>query len=246
MSSRHPDAAYIAIVASAILLLLVTIAGRMAGDNWDTISDMITRNPRLRNAFAVIVGWVVVCQLYWVSVMYHRWTAIVHTKMSDPTDKTPRPPTDKTPRPLYIPLTAVLVGIVASVAGSVGFATISTDISNTQHELCAGTAFLGIYVYLAAFAWLAFKYGDKYVVSLHFALAMLGVPWLCFIGYLIAKPYTKDISHYLYVWEFVFVSSALMAACALYVYPVTQEQNPPQALPVPNGYAHTDTTKLLF
>ena len=239
MSSRHPDAAYIAIVASAILLLLVTIAGRMAGDNWDTISDMITRNPRLRNAFAVIVGWVVVCQLYWVSVMYHRWTAIVHTKMSDPTDKTPRP--------LYIPLTAVLVGIVASVTGSVGFATISTDISNTQHELCAGTAFLGIYVYLVAFAWLAFKYGrGNHVVSLHFALAMLGVPWLSFIGYLIAKPYTKDISDYLYVWEFVFVSSALMAACALYVYPVTQEQNPPQALLVQPGDAHTDTTKLLF
>jgi len=216
MSSRHPDAAYIAIVASAILLLLVTIAGRMAGDNWDTISDMITRNPRLRNAFAVIVGWVVVCQLYWVSVMYHRWTAIVHKAMSDQSGKTPRP--------LYLPLTAVLVGIVASVAGSVGFATISTDISNTQHELCAVTAFLGIYVYLAAFAWLAFKHEDKYVVSRRFALFMLGVPWLSFIGYPIAKPYTKDMSHYLYVWEFVFVSSALMAACALYVYPLTQEQ----------------------
>lgn len=239
MSSRHPDAAYIAIVASAILLLLVTIAGRMAGDSWDTISDMITRNPRLRNAFAVIVGWVVVCQLYWVSVMYHRWTAIVHTNKNYPTQDTPRP--------LYIPLTAVLVGIVASVAGSVGFATISTDISNTQHELCAGTAFLGIYVYLVAFAWLAFKYGrGNHVVSLRFALAMLSVPWLCFIGFEIAKKYTKDISDYLYVWEFVFVSSALMAACALYVYPIKQEQIQPLALLVLKEGSTSQHTSLLF
>lgn len=244
MPDRHPDAAYLAIVASGILLLLATVAGRMEGDSWDTISDMITRNPRLRNAFSIIVGWVVLCQIYYVTVMYQRWTAIVHKQQHDDTQDTPRP--------LYLPLTAVLVGIVASVAGSIGFATISTDISSTQHEFCAGTAFLGIYVYLVAFAWLAVKYGrGKHVVSLRWACAMLAIPWFSFIAFAIAREYTSDISHYLYVWEFLFVSSALLAACALYVYPIKQEQKQeyPQAaavLPEKGIQGITETAALLF
>lgn len=232
MSSRHPDAAYMAIVACWVLLLLVTIAGRIQGDNWDTVSDMITRSPRLRNAFAVIVGWVVVCQLYYVTVMYHRWNKIAHMEASSQEGTTPRP--------LYWPLTFALIGVVASAAGSVGFAIISTDISTLQHEYCAGTAFFGIYMYLAAFAWLAHAYDDKYILSLRWATIFLIVPVLCSIIFIFVR------QHYLYIWEFVFITSVFGAACALYVYPVTQEQRFPQALPVEKGGAHTDTTNLLF
>lgn len=215
MTTRHPDAAYVAIVACWILLLLVTVAGRVQGKSWDTISDMITRNPRLRNAFAVIVGWVVVCQLYYVTVMYRRWSKIAHNVASE------QPAV--TAHPLYWPLTFVSIGVVASAAGSVGFAIISTDISTTQHEYCAGTAFIGIYVYLLAFARLAYTYGDEYVLSLHWTAVFLAVPVLCSIVFMFVG------DNYLYVWEFVFVTSVFGAACALYVYPIEDEQHVPVA-----------------
>lgn len=216
MTARHPDLAYVAIVACWILLLLVTIAGRIQGDNWNTISDMITRSPRLRNAFAVIVGWIVVCQLYYVTVMCRRWSKIVHAQA--------RAAPHMTPRPLYWPLTFISIGAVASAAGSVGFAIISTDISTTQHEYCAVAAFLGIYMYLCAFAWLGYTFGDKHILSLHAAWTMLAVPIICLLYFGISVQLDAAVTDYLYVCEFVFVTSAFGAACALYTFPVDADR----------------------
>ena len=199
---RWPGPAYQAIVASFVLLIVITIAGRLQGHNWDTISQMITRSPRLRNAFAIVVGWIILCQLYYVVTMYHRWARIARANKPNGVHR------------LYWPLPFVVVGILCSVGGSVGFAIVSTDISKTEHTGFAGVAFAGMYIYLATFAVLSRKYPGT-VLWDKLAYAFMCIPILSVIVWAAWRP-SED---YYYVWEYVYLCSVFGAACALYVYP---------------------------
>jgi len=193
MKCTCPGPAYIALVVSYAMLVAVTIAGRVQGDNWNTISDMITRNPRLRNAFAMIVGWLIVSQIYYVKVMYSRWSRI-------------------SPHSIYWSMIFISIGIMASAGGSVGFAIVSTDISSKVHDMFAGVAFAGMYMYLVAFMYLSHQSAGN-VLSDTLARAFMLAPVL----YTVICAIWWSSMAYSYMWEFVFVTSMFGAACALFV-----------------------------
>ncbi len=210
---RMPGAAFWAIVLTTVLLLTATIAGYLSGDSWATISEMITRSPRLRNAFSLFVGVIVACQGFYVYKMHQRWTQraalyTTHNKLKGTT-------------------AFIVIGYIASFAGSVGFAIVSTDIDQSQHIVYAGTAFVGIYVYLTAFTYLAFFYqngnGDctengKAAYWPQLAGVMLDIPVMALVLYAVSDAIGKPLSRdYDYVWEFIFVGCMLVAALCLYI-----------------------------
>jgi len=210
---RMPGPAFWAIVLTAALLLTATIAGYLSGNSLNTISDMITRSPRLRNAFAMFIGVIVVCQGFYVYEMHKRWTqrAALYT----------------THNRLRGTTAIIALGYLASLGGSVGFAIVSTDIDKSEHVTYAGTAFVGIYVYLLAFTYLAFYYQDgngargEHGKGAYWPLLAgisLDLPVLALIVFAVAnamgEPFSRD---YDYVWEFIFVACMLVAALCLYI-----------------------------
>ena len=204
---KMPGPAFWSIVLTAALLLTATIAGYLEGDSWNTLSDMITRNSRLRNAFALFVGIMVICQGFYTFTMYKRWANRAALYKHEPT---------------YAPAVLVTLGYLMSLGGSVGFAIVSTDISQDEHVTYAAIAFAGIYVYLVTFGLLAWYYpsgngapkeenGSALWPKL--AAAFLVVPILALIVYAVCD----CGSAYGYVWEFIFIVCMLGAACSLYV-----------------------------
>ena len=209
-----PGPAFWAIVLTAALLLTATIAGYLSGDSLDTISDMITRSPRLRNAFAMFVGVIVVCQGFYVYEMHKHWTQ--------------RAALYKTHNKLRGTTAIIALGYLASFGGSVGFAIVSTDIDESEHVTYAGTAFAGIYVFLLAFTYLAYYYqegngarDDEHGKGAYWpflAGISLTIPVLALIVFAVAnamgEPFSRD---YDYVWEFIFVACMLVASLCLYI-----------------------------
>lgn len=208
-----PGPAFWAIVLTAALLLTATIAGYLSGDSLDTISDMITRSPRLRNAFALFVGVIVVCQGFYVYEMHKHWTQ--------------RAALYKTHNKLRGTTAIIALGYLASFGGSVGFAIVSTDIDESEHVTYAGTAFAGIYVFLLAFTYLAYYYqkgngarGEHGKAAYWPFLAgiSLAIPVIALIVYAVSdamgEPFSRD---YDYVWEFIFVACMLVASLCLYI-----------------------------
>jgi len=208
-----PGPAFWAIVLTAALLLTATIAGYLSGDSWNTISDMITRSPRLRNAFALFVGVIVVCQGFYVYEMHKRWTQ--------------RAALYRTHNKLRGTTAIIALGYLASLGGSVGFAIVSTDIDKSEHIVYAGTAFTGIYVFLVAFTYLAFYYQeDNKDCNDHgkgaywplLAGISLDIPVLALIVYAVSDAMGEPLSrNYDYVWEFIFVTCMLVASLCLYL-----------------------------
>lgn len=211
---KLPGPAFWAILVTAVLLTTVTMAGYAHDMSWDTISDMITRSDRLRNTFALFTGFILVCQGYYVVTMYRRWAT--------------RAALYKHHSPIYFSTAFVTLGYLLSFAGSVGFAIVSTDISEDEHLVYAGIAFTGIYMYLLAFGGLASYYhngngaadevGGAALWPMASSLFLL-VPVATSIVYAIDH-YYFDASfsrEYAYVWEFIFVISMLGAALSLYV-----------------------------
>jgi len=218
-----PGPAFWTIIATAVLLAIVTIAGYRADMSWDTISDMVTRSGRLRNTFALFTGFILVCQGYYTVTMYRRWAS----RAALYTGHTPH----------YFAATFVTLGFVMSFAGSVGFAIVSTDIAEDEHIVYAGVAFTGIYMYLLAFGCVAYYYhngngnkGEKGGGALWPRVAglCLAAPVLTTIVF--AVDYYSGQAfcfEYAYVWEFIFVISMLGAALGLYIkepVPVKQKR----------------------
>jgi len=229
----YPDLAHVAIPLSFILIALATVVGYYSGDDWETISDMITRSDRLRNAFALIMGVSLSLQMYFASAMYTRYTKRAslygHT--------------------LYGVSLPLLVGLAGSLGGSVGFAIVSTDISQDEHIIFAGTAFVGIWIYLATFKGLAWYYpkettgSDKATVYPRMALATILVPFAMILLHAIGV--MDDGLDY--VTEFVFV--AAMHLCAYCVYlPVQAELKGKRRYQAPSWalLEHVQQTPLQF
>lgn len=193
----YPDQAFWAIVATAVLLVIATIAGYVHGDSWDTISEMITRNERLQNAFAMFMGMIVLCQGVYVVVMYNRLSRIAQQIGQAPT---------------YAAALFVTIGYALTLGGSVGFAIVSTDISQDEHTVYAATAFGGTYMYLLAFG-AAARYLRANVLWPRSAALLLCVPAVCAVLYAA----TGIFDDYMYAFEFIFVGSLLGAACSLYL-----------------------------
>lgn len=199
--AKLPGPAFWAIVVTAVLLSVAAFAGYMHGNSWDTISKMITRNERLQNAFAMFIGMIIMCQGYYVLTMYKRLSEVAKQQGDEPT---------------YAPPLLVSLGYTASLAGAAGFAIVSTDISESTHTVYATIAFIGLYVYLLAFAATAYYYRR---------VPGFGVLWPKMAAFFLLAPVIALVvyasvsvsSEYLYVWEFIFLASMMGAACSLYV-----------------------------
>ena len=214
-----PGPAFWSIVITAVLLLTATIVGYLHGESWDTLSDMITRNNRLRNAFALMVGIMVMCQGFYTLRMYKRWAnrAALHGD-----------------EPSYALSIAVTVGYLLSFGGSVGFAIVSTDIAQGEHVTYAAIAFAGIYMYLLAFEAMEVYYGGALwprlsAFFLVVPVVALGVYAVCHWA---GEPISRD---YDYVWEYIFIVCMVGAACSLFV------KKSDKAVPTAYAAVHTET-----
>jgi len=197
--AKLPGPAFWAIVLTAVLLSVATVAGYMHGNTWDTISKMITRSERLQNAFAMFIGMIIMCQGFYVLTMYRRLTETAREQGDEPT---------------YAPALLVSLGYLASLGGSAGFAIVSTDISEDTHTVYATIAFIGLYVYLLSFAATAYYYrANCRVLWPKMAALFLFAPVVAMLVY----KATSVSSEYLYAWEFIFAGSMLGASCSLFV-----------------------------
>ena len=196
--TKQPGPAFWAIVFSGVLLLCATVVGYLHGETWDTISTMITRSEKLKNAFSMFVGMIIVFQSFYVYNMYNRVCRIAKARMGH--------------EPTYAPALIVFISWMASVLGSAGFAINSTDIAASAHKVYAATAFLGVYIYLAAFYAAAYYYAAP-IIWPDTAIVLLGIPWVLGIVYVAMSPSDE----YLYAFEFPFLFCVLGAACALFI-----------------------------
>lgn len=214
------DRALLAIVFSFLLILLATLVGYYEGEGWDTISDMITRSPRLRNAFALFVGLSIVCQYYYCSQMIQRWQKLQRKAM-------------------HVQETIINASMAICFGGAIGFAINSTDIATDEHMFFAAVSFSGAWLYMTVFCLLGVEHGACYVVSREGGIILYFMMTISAIA-LAAQPSWK---HYA---EYVFVISLHAAALCFYVvnngampYPMTAAAPPhipvgPMALhPVP-------------
>ena len=180
------DTALAAIAFSFLLILFATIVGYTEGDSLDTISDMITRTPQLRNAFAVFVTLMIIAQWYYCSEMIKRWRACGQN--------------------LRVLSVAIYVCMVASFAGAFGFAINSTDVAEQEHLYFAAVSFIGTWGYIAIFCYIAWQAN----VSLPSAFGALLGFLLATLSLIALAPQTS----WKHFAEYVFVFSIhLTAAC---------------------------------
>lgn len=187
------DLALCAVALSLALITLATVAGYYEGTDWDTISDMITRSSRLRNAFALIVGVMIVAQAYYCLAMIRRW--------------------EKHGFLLRMEKVAVWFGMALSFGGAIGFAIVSTDIAERQHLIFAAVSFSGTWLYMSVFFYVA--------VAVHFMNTRSPVPslrvatcnWIIMTVsgvMLAAQPFWRHYAEYVYV---VSLHAAALSLC---------------------------------
>lgn len=145
------DRALLAIASSFALVLLATLVGYYEGEGWATISEMITRSPRLRNAFALFIGLMGIAQYYYCEEMLQRWERYGWS--------------------LRVEKVIVWLAMTVSFAGAVGFAIVSTDDNETQHLYFAAVSFAGAWVYIAVLYWMAYQAPLKARASMGGAMA---------------------------------------------------------------------------
>ena len=150
------DPVWWSIIISYALVFSATIVGRYYGDDWSTISTMVTRNARLLNWFAMAIFAMLVCQMYYVYMMIRRSKVAL----------------------IKWPFTTSLIalGTIASIAGSLGFGIVSTNISESEHGRFAGAAFGGVTAYVTGFCILA-----KRPVAVVFLMCV----YACILGFAI-------------------------------------------------------------
>ena len=181
------DSALLAILISFLLVLFATILGYTEGNSLDTISDMITRTPQLRNAFAVFVTLMIIAQWHYCSEMMKRWQA------------------------RHIDLRVIGVAIhlfmCASFLGAFGFAIYSTDVSEQEHLSFAAVSFIGTWGYIAMFCYIAWKAN----VSVPSALgAFIGfvLATACLVA-LAPQPSWKHFAEYVFVFSIHWTAACL-------------------------------------
>jgi len=191
------DRALLAIVSSFSLVLLATLVGYYEGDGWDTISDMITRSPRLRNAFALFVGFLCVAHYYYCTEMLRRWERYGWT--------------------VRVEKAAVWLGMLVSFGGAVGFAIVSTDDNQKQHMYFAAVAFSGMWLYIFVFYWMACQVRLKAthgraIAPIAPSMAGATVAMVAMSVSAVALAFTPSWMHYV---EYTFVISTHLAAACL-------------------------------
>ena len=198
------DLALCAVALSLALITLATLAGYYEGSSWDTISDMITRSSRLRNAFALIIGLMIVAQAYYCVAMLRRWEQ--HGFV------------------LRMEKIAVWFGMALSFGGAIGFAIVSTDIAENQHLLFAAVSFTGTWLYMAVLYYVSvavyWMQKRSYVPSL--AGATVSEVLLLISGVALAvQPSWRHYAEYVYV-----VSLHAAAFCLCVAKPPAQKNAP--------------------
>lgn len=211
------DRALLAILLSLTLVTLATLIGYYEGSSWDTISDMITRSDRLRNAFALFVGISVVAQYYYCNEMISRW----HSADQQLT--------------LHAYDAVLKFAMLTCFGGAVGFAIVSTDIAERQHMYFAAVSFTGAWLYMSTFYKLAQSHGQRYVIWLHGGTGFYFT--MCVSG--IALAVQPSWAHYA---EYVFVFSLHVTAICFYVLP---DQNGRSSMPMAQMVAVIDSTQSL-
>ena len=182
------DSPLLAIACSFILILVATLIGYAEGDSWDTISDMITRSPQLRNAFAVFVTLMILAQWYYCSTMIARWRAYEGR--------------------LRVLGAAIYTCMVASFAGAFGFAIYSTDVAEQEHLSFAAVSFVGTWGYISIFCYVASKAQSVQVPSPWGAVVGFVLATLCLIA-LAPQPWWKHYAEYLFVFSIHWTAACL-------------------------------------
>ena len=182
------DSPLIAIACSFSFILVATLIGYAEGDGWDTISDMITRSPQLRNAFAIFVTLMIFAQWYYCSTMISRWQAYEGR--------------------FRLLSAAIHMCMIVSFVGALGFAIYSTDVAETEHFVFASVSFIGTWGYIAIFCYVAWKAKSVRVPSPWGAVLGFVLATLCLIA-LAPQPAWKHYAEYLFAFSIHWTAACL-------------------------------------
>ena len=138
--------------AIMLVLLLTTgfvVGAGMAGVDLDTLSTMVTHDPKLTNGFAMACVIIILCIVYYVWQMLLRWQKR-YQEIKGSGEKLGM-------RKFPLTLGAIYLGAVASIIGIAGFGVVSMNVSEETHTHFAGLAFGSILMFLAGFLSLAWQ-----------------------------------------------------------------------------------------
>lgn len=144
---REPE--WWAIILSYLLFAGITVGIGVATNDWDTISAMVARDTKTRNAFSFIAGLSLLLQGYWLYRQIVAWSAYV----SGPTRSTGVMPAIEVRTPgsgwMRYRFTATLLalGAVSCTVGTIGLVVWSQNVDKSNHLRYAGAMFVGTLVY---------------------------------------------------------------------------------------------------
>ena len=136
MAVVETDRAWWAVVLSLCTLVGFTIGIGLHDDSWDTISSMVARRELTLTAFAMATFLITVCQVYWLVSQVSRWQQ--HNVTAPP-----------------VVSTLLVVGMLMSIVGTLGFGVVSTKLLHDEHLRFAAVSFIGVLLYQLGIAWLS-------------------------------------------------------------------------------------------
>lgn len=188
--------------AIMLVLLLTTgfvVGAGMAGVDLDTLSTMVTHDPKLTNGFAMACVIIILCIVYYVWQMLLRW----QKRYKEIKGNGEKLGMHKFP----LTLGAIYLGAVASIIGIAGFGVVSMNVSEETHTHFAGLAFGSILMFLAGFLSLAWQMKGTEASEPPHSVTIATAAWIF-----------SAVSLYLlatsekYYWEYTLVVAACVCA----------------------------------
>jgi hypothetical protein len=188
----------------AIMLVLLLTTGfvvgpGVAGVELDTLSTMVTHDPKLTNGFAMACAIIILCLVYYVWQMLLRWQKRYKEIKAEQLGIGMR----KFP----LALGAIYLGAVTSTIGIAGFGVVSMNVSEETHTRFAGLAFGSILMFLAGFLSLAWQMDGQDKSEPPHSVLIASVFWIISAVSLYQLGTGEK-----YYWEYVLVVAACVCA----------------------------------
>ena len=187
--------------AIVLVLLLTTgfvVGPGVAGVKLDTLSTMVTHDPKLTNGFAMACAIIILCLVYYVWQMLLRWQN--RYKEITASEKLGM---HKFP----LTLGAIYLGAVTSTIGIAGFGVVAMNVSEETHTRFAGLAFGSILMFLAGFLSLAWQVDGQGKSEPPHSKKLASAAWILSVVSLYMLGTGEK-----YYWEYVLVVAACVCA----------------------------------
>jgi hypothetical protein len=193
------DWVWLAILMVLLLATSFVVGPGIAGEPLDTLSTMVSHDPKLTNGFAMACVIIIFCIDYYVVQMLIRWQERY---------KSSKETAEKLGiRRFPLTLGAIYLGAMTATIGIAGFGVVSMNVSEETHTRFAGLAFGSIVMFLAGFLSLAWQMRDYKEPEPPHNVFIASAAWI-----LAAVSLGLLARGEKYYWEYVLVVAACVCA----------------------------------